>query len=103
MKTAAPISVDEYLRTTYDPDRDYVDGEVIERMGVNVLIAICKAIWSLTSESGGGFEDLCVCRTARPSLGNAIPHSRCLRLCRGRSAGSNLPHSAVHLRRNPFA
>lgn len=54
MKTAAPISVDEYLRTTYDPDRDYVDGEVIERMGVNVLIAICKAIWSLTSESGGG-------------------------------------------------
>ncbi len=31
MKTAAPISVDEYLRTTYDPDCDYVDGEVIER------------------------------------------------------------------------
>jgi len=31
MKAAAPISVDEYLRTTYDPDCDYVDGEVIER------------------------------------------------------------------------
>ena len=25
------ISVDEYLRTVYRPDRDYVDGEVLER------------------------------------------------------------------------
>ncbi len=31
MSTAALISVEEYLRTTYDPDCDYVDGEVIER------------------------------------------------------------------------
>ena len=31
MKAAALVSVDEYLRTTYDPDCDYVDGEVIER------------------------------------------------------------------------
>jgi hypothetical protein len=25
------VSVDEYLATTYDPDCDYVDGEVLER------------------------------------------------------------------------
>jgi Uma2 family endonuclease len=31
MKSAALISVDEYLRTAYRPDRDYVDGEVQER------------------------------------------------------------------------
>jgi Uma2 family endonuclease len=31
MKTAAPVSVEEYLRTTYEPDCDYVDGAVIER------------------------------------------------------------------------
>jgi Uma2 family endonuclease len=31
MKTAAPVSVEEYLRTAYDPDCDYVDGEVIGR------------------------------------------------------------------------
>lgn len=31
MKAAALVSVDEYLRTMYRPDRDYVDGEVIER------------------------------------------------------------------------
>jgi Uma2 family endonuclease len=31
MKTAALIPVEEYLRTMYDPDRDYVDGEVLER------------------------------------------------------------------------
>jgi len=31
MKSTALISVDEYLRTAYSPDRDYVDGEVLER------------------------------------------------------------------------
>jgi Uma2 family endonuclease len=31
MATAAQISVTEYLNTTYRPDRDYVDGEVLER------------------------------------------------------------------------
>jgi Uma2 family endonuclease len=31
MATATQISVTEYLKTTYRPDRDYVDGEVLER------------------------------------------------------------------------
>ena len=31
MKTAAPVSVEEYLKTAYDPDCDYVDGEIQER------------------------------------------------------------------------
>ena len=31
MKTAALIPVEEYLRTVYRPDRDYVDGEVMQR------------------------------------------------------------------------
>jgi hypothetical protein len=31
MKTAALIPVEEYLRTVYRPDCDYVDGEVLER------------------------------------------------------------------------
>ena len=31
MATAAVISVSEYLRTTYRPDRDYIDGEPKER------------------------------------------------------------------------
>jgi len=31
METAALISIDEYLRTSYDPDCDYVDGRVEER------------------------------------------------------------------------
>jgi Uma2 family endonuclease len=31
MATAAGVSVDEYLETTYHPDCDYVDGEVRER------------------------------------------------------------------------
>jgi Uma2 family endonuclease len=31
MKAAALVPVEEYLRTTYHPDCDYVDGEVLER------------------------------------------------------------------------
>ena len=31
MKTEAFVSVQEYLKTSYEPDRDYVDGEVQER------------------------------------------------------------------------
>jgi Uma2 family endonuclease len=31
MATATQISVEEYLRTSYRPDCDYVDGEVLER------------------------------------------------------------------------
>jgi Uma2 family endonuclease len=31
VKTAALVSVEEYLRTSYRPDCDYVDGEVLER------------------------------------------------------------------------
>jgi Uma2 family endonuclease len=31
VSTTALVSVEEYLRTAYDPDCDYVDGEVIER------------------------------------------------------------------------
>lgn len=31
MAAATQISVTEYLHTSYRPDRDYVDGEVVER------------------------------------------------------------------------
>lgn len=31
MKAATLVPLEEYLRTTYDPDCDYVDGEVLER------------------------------------------------------------------------
>lgn len=31
MAAATQISVEEYLKTTYRPDRDFVDGEVLER------------------------------------------------------------------------
>src|SRR5215467_1720230 len=31
MGTATQIPVDEYLRTSYDPDRDYLAGQLVER------------------------------------------------------------------------
>lgn len=33
MKAPTLVSVEEYLRTSYRPDCDYVDGEVLERNG----------------------------------------------------------------------
>jgi hypothetical protein len=33
MKAATLVPLEEYLRTTYRPDCDYVDGEVLERNG----------------------------------------------------------------------
>src|SRR5580700_1710160 len=48
MSSIAGISVEEYLSTSYRPDRDYVDGEVRER---NVgeyphsHLQTCLAIW----------------------------------------------------------
>lgn len=31
MRMATPVSVEKYLRTTYDPDCEFVDGELLER------------------------------------------------------------------------
>lgn len=31
MSTATPVSMSDYLATSYRPDRDYVDGELLER------------------------------------------------------------------------
>ncbi len=31
MATSTQVPVEEYLRTSYDPDREYVDGEVLDR------------------------------------------------------------------------
>jgi Uma2 family endonuclease len=31
MPTSAAVPVEEYLRTTYHPDKEYVDGELVER------------------------------------------------------------------------
>jgi Uma2 family endonuclease len=31
MATSTQVTVEEYLRTSYDPDREYVDGEVLDR------------------------------------------------------------------------
>ncbi len=35
-------TVEEYLRTPYHPDREYVDGEVLERNLGNAIIASYK-------------------------------------------------------------
>jgi Uma2 family endonuclease len=48
MATGTIVSLDEYLSTVYDPDREYVDGELIERnMGESDHSAIQMTILAL--------------------------------------------------------
>ena len=53
--SAQPITIDEYLKTTYEPDCDYVDGEVQERnLGEfdHGKMQIALGIWFGTREKG---------------------------------------------------
>ena len=86
MATASLIPVSEYLRTFYDPDRDYVDGEIEERcLGERphgtvqaFFISIFRnsrrawQVWAIAelrvqiSATRFRVADVCVCRTSDP-------------------------------------
>ena len=36
------LALDDYLSTTYAPDREYVDGALVERHGGSVDTAVCS-------------------------------------------------------------
>jgi len=38
----ALVSLDEYLAATYRPDRDYLDGELVERNAGEWVTAACR-------------------------------------------------------------
>jgi Uma2 family endonuclease len=55
MATATLISVEEYLATSYEPDREYVDGELVERnLGEydhsNMQAALAASLWNRARE-----------------------------------------------------
>ena len=55
--TGTPISLEEYISTVYDPDREYVDGEAIERnMGefdhAGLQTAIAALLYGQRREAG---------------------------------------------------
>jgi Uma2 family endonuclease len=53
MPTATQVSLDEYMHTTYRPDREYVDGELLERnVGKNdhARIQALLASWFVSQE-----------------------------------------------------
>ena len=53
MKAEALVPVEEYLRTSYDPDCDYVDGEVVERnLGERDHSSAQQLIFSLGGSNG---------------------------------------------------
>ena len=86
MGTATRISIDEYLRTSYHPDRDYIDGRVEKRNGgeyahssfhaeVAAYLGARKKQWGIRAYSGQRIRigssrvripDVCVVKGSRP-------------------------------------
>ena len=92
------VPLEEYLRTTYRPDRDYVDGEVLERnlgerdhseLQREFILYLCARAkrWGIHV-----FPEQRV-QVSSPK----IPYSRYLRRIRSRAAGTDLPRAALHL------
>ena len=52
MKAATLVPVEEYLRTSYRPDRDYVDGEVVEETWASTITAIYRRSSRIIFERG---------------------------------------------------
>ena len=89
MATVVHIPVSEYLRTSYEPDCDYVDGELVERhtgtewhslvmSAVGAIFTINRHSWKLramvvqrirTSETRYHVADICVVPSSRPLVG----------------------------------
>ena len=89
MSTAVHIPVSEYLRTSYEPDRDYVDGQLQERnlgeewhSAVQKMIAsiftVNRGLWQLrsyteqrvqVSETRFRVPDVCVVASSQPFRG----------------------------------
>jgi Uma2 family endonuclease len=66
MATATFISLDQYLSTSYRPDREYIDGEVVERnMGKwqHARIQALLAIWFGRHEQEWGIQTATEWRT----------------------------------------
>jgi hypothetical protein len=71
----APVPVEVYLRTSYEPDAEYVDGVIEERpMGQNDHSAWQNAlqVWRSTREGVGDSRPAGV---ARPGFENSIPRA----------------------------
>jgi hypothetical protein len=79
MSTGTLISVEEYLRTSYSPDMEYVDGELVEINVANGSTASFREILSVPFSSD-------IARPSRflkyaPKRGRPVTGSPMWRLC----------------------
>ena len=103
MASRTLISVEEYLRTSYRPDCDYVDGEVLERnVGEKSHAKLQKAILLFLSarekELGSGCSRNSASRCARSAFASRTSAS----LWASRTK-QILHQAALHLHRNPLS
>lgn len=80
MPAATTISVEQYLATTYRPDRDYIDGELRERNAGEYLHWALQAqfgfLFNLNAKSWGTRVSM----EQRLRSHQTVSHSRCVRV-----------------------
>jgi hypothetical protein len=53
---ALAVSLDEYLSTTYEPDREYVNGQLVEREGTQLHSILQTIIAAYMRQIGSQFR-----------------------------------------------
>ena len=74
--TAIPVSLDEYLRTAYEPDRDFVDGVLCERHVGTQRHSILQAILTIFFGQYRKSRRICVFPEARLLVNAATSRHR---------------------------
>ena len=83
MSTTALISVEEYVATSYRPDRDFIDGELQERnLGELEHSLLQGSDLRLVLDEQERMERFSPGGAASPGCANSFPNSRCDRPAR---------------------
>ncbi len=98
------IPIEEYLRTSYHPDCDYVDGEIQERnLGEREHARLQAVLTSLVLQQRESLECRFPGRTANPRSAPPRAHRRCLPHQSRRTQGASHRDPAAALRRDSFS
>ena len=104
MGTSLLASEQEYLTTSYEPDCEYDDGELLERNAGELPHGILEAEFGGSfSRSRSEFRIPAAVEHPHPRRAPQIPHSGRLCLQRTGAARTHPQHPAVHRHRDPVA
>ena len=103
MSTATPISVEEYLATSYRPDCDFVDGQLIERnLGTKDHSKLQREVL-VVSRSAAGVAAYRLPGTASTGGPAALPNPRRVRVPAAGTRRADIYTTPLHLYRGSFS